>query len=339
MKGKASIAETFSAIVASLERLRRPAARLLQPGLTRPQIATIEARLPFKLTRELVSLYRTTNGTPLKKGSTVDQLSFFPGYYLLSLEDAATEYRQKRSAPQWKKGWFPLFANGAGDYYAVPCAPTSPGVIGFLRGEPDQPVEYASVTSMFATLAECFATGAFFVRKGDFGIDDDKHRRVAIKLNPRLALWEAEAAEEAEAARHAEALKVATQASNLLLKKQKPLQALSMFEKVVDVPDHPQWVYVNALSAVILAFEKGPVEPARIRHMLKVCLAQEGLHPDIHVNAGFCWMALGEKDKCIASLQMAKRKGAENMKVHLAEPVFAPLATDRRFMALVKSGR
>jgi hypothetical protein len=192
---------------------------------------------------------------------------------LLSLEDAVSEYRKMRRASQWKKGWFPFFANGAGDYYVVSCAPAARGVIGFLRGEPDQPVEYASVTAMFATLATCFDEGALYTKKRDFIIDDEKHSHIAIALNPGVALWEQEQAEEAEAGRDAEAAEMAVKGSNLLLKKRNVLEALALLEKALAVPDQQQFAYVNALSAVILASEKGlRVEPERIRRLIDVCL-------------------------------------------------------------------
>lgn len=330
---------SFRAIVARLERLRRPAARLLQPGLSRAAIAAVETTLPFKLTKELGELYATANGTRAKRGATLDELSFFPGYHLLSLEVAARQYRTMRQARQWKNGWFPFFASGAGDYYVVSCAPPSRGVIGFLHGEPDQLVEYASVTTMFATLAKCFEKGAFFVKRRAFTIDDEKHRRIAMELNPGLERWAKEEAEAAEAARDAEAARMAVRASNLVLKKQKVLEAFDLFEKALAVPDQQGFAYVNALYAVILASEKKlRVEPARIRRMLDVCLAQKNLHGDGHLNAAFCFMLLGEKGSAITSLQKAKKKGVE-LKKHLAEPALAPLSTDQRFIALAKASK
>jgi len=336
---KPSIEKSFRAIVRTLEQFGRPLVRLLRPGLSRSAIAAVERKLPFKLTKELVELYSTTNGTAEKRGATGDELSFFPGYQLLSLESAASEYRKMRRAPQWKKGWFPFFANGAGDYYLVSCAPPARGVIGFLRGEPEQPVEYESVTAMFATLAACFEKGAFLVKKRELVVDDEKQRRIAIRLNPTVKAWAAEEAEEAEAARAAGAERMAVKASNLVLKKRNVLEALALFEKALAVPDQQPFAYVNSLDAVILASEKKlRLEPARIRKLLDVCLAQKNLHGDGHVNAAFCFMLLGENGKALTSLENAKKKRIK-LKAHLAEPAFLPLSTDKRFVALVKSSK
>ena len=82
--------------------------------------------------------------------------------------------------------------------------------------------------------------------------------------------------------------------------------------------------------------KQGAVKPARIRRMLTTCLAQKSLHGDAFLNAAFCWIALGKKDECIANLQKAKSKRVD-LRPHLGEKLFAPLATDKRFLALKKS--
>ena len=160
-----SIEASLGSIVAHLARLRLPSARLLQPGLSRKAIAKVEETLPFKLTPELVTLYRVANGTRVNGRPRLDEVELFPGYSLLSLEDAVRERKRRAGSSQWKKSWFPVFANNAGDYYVVSCGAGPRRVVGFLRGEPEQLVEYASLRAMFATIAECFAKGAFFVKK------------------------------------------------------------------------------------------------------------------------------------------------------------------------------
>jgi tetratricopeptide (TPR) repeat protein len=330
-----SIADSLVVIVAHLTRLRRPVARVLQPGLSRSEIAKVEASHSLALSPELVALYRRTNGASVNTGDDLDKLHLFPGYYLLSLKDAARAYRQQRRSSRWKADWFPFFANDAGDYYAVSCARKgSPGVIGFLLGEPDQPVEYASLRAMLATLAACFAERAFFVTKGDLAVDDDKHLQIATRLNPGVSFWTQEEEAAVEADRNAAAYQLAVKATKL--SQTKPLEALAMFEKAVLVPDHAPWVYVNALYAVNVAFEKRGVESSRIRRMLDICLQQQRPHADLILNAAFAWMAIGESDKCIEYLKKARSKGVE-LKKHLVSKLFAPLHADKRFIALQKS--
>lgn len=328
-----SVRRSLSAIVSHLTRLRRPAAGLLQPGLSREAIAKIESKLPFELAPELVALYSAMNGTRARTGDVLDDLHFFPGFYLLSLEDAATEYRRMRRSRQWKPSWFPVFANDAGDYYAVPCGrEASQGVIGFIRGEPEQEVEYVSLDAMLRTIVECFAKGAFFVKGKGFEIDDEKHSRIAKRLNPGLAVWEEQELELARAEMDARGEKLALDAHRLLVKK-KPSEALALYEEAMDLREHHQSFYVNALYALTAANAKRRLDPMRMRRMLDKVLSRRRLHPDTFLNAAFAWIALGDAEKCIECLRKAKSRGVD-LREHLRDEALAPLAGDKRFLAL-----
>ncbi len=57
------LVRALDACVAHLTRLRCPVVSLLQPGLTRTDLAKIEATLPFELTEELRALYRLHSRT------------------------------------------------------------------------------------------------------------------------------------------------------------------------------------------------------------------------------------------------------------------------------------
>jgi cell wall assembly regulator SMI1 len=181
-------------IVASLAQLGRRFPALLLPGLSKREIESWEAKLPFSLTRELDSLYQWRNGTRAYEGDLLGDLYFFPGFYLLSLEEAVQTYKEREDAPQWRKGWFPLFADGAGDFYLIRCTrkkTDSSGVIGFIHGEPEQILEYESLPSMIRTLADCYAEGAFFLDEdGYLDMDDEEHRRIAHKHNPGVSEWQ-----------------------------------------------------------------------------------------------------------------------------------------------------
>jgi hypothetical protein len=181
-------------VLAHLVRLGRPVASLLQPALTSAEIAQREAGLPFALTEEVRSLYRWRNGTRAQPGDILGDLWFFPGYYLLSLDEAIQVFHERKLAPQWRKGWFPLFADGAGDFFIVPCerrGVDAKPVIGFIHGEPQQDVEYLDVTTMIETLLEAYDRGAFFLDcDGSLEVDDDAYARIARQHNPGVAEWE-----------------------------------------------------------------------------------------------------------------------------------------------------
>jgi len=181
-------------ILFQLTRLGRACVPVMQPGLRQTQIASAERALPFQLPGELRALYRWRNGTFTKEGDTIAALWFFPGFNFPPLKEAIQIYGERKDGPQWKKGWFPFFADFAGDFYIVACSPKgghSARVIGFVHGEPEQAVEYLSVTTMLETLADCYEQGAFFVNDdGLLDIDDDLHRRIARQHNPGVAEWQ-----------------------------------------------------------------------------------------------------------------------------------------------------
>jgi len=194
MIDEARLIRALDACVAHLTRLRSPVVSLLQPGLTAAEIARIEGTLSFQLTEELRTVYKWRNGTRAQEGDALETLWFYPGFYLASLEEASEIYLERKQAPQWRKGWFPLLEDGAGDSFVVPCKKTAldrAPAIGFIHGEPDQPVEYLDVTTMFETFADCFAQGAFFLDEdGALDFDEDAQRRIARQHNPGVTAWQ-----------------------------------------------------------------------------------------------------------------------------------------------------
>ena len=181
-------------ILARLTQLRRPVAQCLQPGLSPDEIFARESMLPFALSRELEVLYQWRNGTRVEEGDVLGQAYFFPGFYLLSLDEALQTYAERKDSRQWKAHWLPIFADGGGDFYVAPCGlkkPNNTEIIGFIHGEPEQVVEYESLAAMIQTIDACYARRAFFVDEdGELEVDDDKHREIAHHYNPQVQEWQ-----------------------------------------------------------------------------------------------------------------------------------------------------
>jgi cell wall assembly regulator SMI1 len=185
-------------MVASLERIeaalralgRTEALRRLLPGV-RPE--TVRERLGevgLDACRDLLELYAWHGGTRVDASTTLDDVHMFPGFYLLALDDALANYVAFRDDARWNRDWFPAFANGGGDFYAVWLKDGAGAVVGFLIDQPEQPVEYESLATMFATLADCYDEGVFFVDdRGYLEMDDARHIDIARRHNPGVALW------------------------------------------------------------------------------------------------------------------------------------------------------
>jgi len=190
----APLFDSLDAIVAHLRDLGRRVPDLLQAGLAEQEVRRWQAGLPFAFTRELAAIYQWRNGTRALPGDILDELNFFPGYYFMSIDEAVRTFRERESAPQWRKGWFPLFADGAGDFYIVPCSKRtidSSPVIGFLHGEPLQVPEYESITAMTRTLEAAFSEGAFYLDADDtLEINDERYQLIANRFNPGIPEWQ-----------------------------------------------------------------------------------------------------------------------------------------------------
>lgn len=175
----------LDSILTSLHELRRDVAAKLNPRLTGKKIEEAFQQRGIAAPEALVAIYLWHNGTKVNPGDLLDDLHFFPGFYLLSLEDSLKSYDAFKNDERWDRRWFPVFANGGGDFYAVDCQ--SGEVVGFILGEPEQEVEYECLGAMIKTLRECFEKGIFYVSdEGYLESDDQRHLEIARKHNPRI---------------------------------------------------------------------------------------------------------------------------------------------------------
>jgi cell wall assembly regulator SMI1 len=189
-----SLLSNLDDIFRALVELGRPVVSLLQPGRSRMEIAEAFSKAGLNLPEELVHLYGWRDGTSIPEATILDDIHFFPGFYLLSLDHALAQYLALRGDIRWNSSWFPLFGNGGGDFYAInlPVDGDDRGVIvGFMLSESTQPIEYESLQSMVATLAESYREGAFFVTsEGWLEMDSAHHGKIAQKNNPHVPLWQ-----------------------------------------------------------------------------------------------------------------------------------------------------
>ncbi|GAA4978817.1 hypothetical protein GCM10023317_01190 [Actinopolymorpha pittospori] len=103
----------------------------------------------------LESLYGWRNGTSTAGGVTLDDIHIFPGFYLLSIQDAIANYRAFATDSRWTPGWLPLFANGGGDFYVLDLTSSSGSPVRHFRiEEPEHPIEFGSLRALLTTLAE-----------------------------------------------------------------------------------------------------------------------------------------------------------------------------------------
>jgi hypothetical protein len=180
------IEDDLEEIRASLERLGRwELLDRLQPGLASHLVRDRLATAGLGKQPDLEALYGWRNGTRAEGSSSLGSICLFPGFYLLSLDDAFANYSLIRADRRWDPAWLPVFANDGGDFYAVDTAADPGPVVDFMNEEPEQPVEHESLSGMIRTLADCFREGVFYVDgAGYLEMDDVRYAAVTGRNNP-----------------------------------------------------------------------------------------------------------------------------------------------------------
>ncbi|HEY0693981.1 MAG TPA: SMI1/KNR4 family protein [Kribbella sp.] len=186
------ISVSLATIESALRRLGREALlQSLQSGLPADAVRSALDSTGLPSTSELEEVYAWRNGTASDSPASLDDIQLFPGFHLLSLEDAVTNYRTFVTGERWTPRWLPVFANGGGDFYVVDLSPTGAGAVRhFWIDEAEHPIEFSSLSAMMATLAQGFARGIFTVDPdGYLEMDDLVFGELATETNPDVAYW------------------------------------------------------------------------------------------------------------------------------------------------------
>ena len=186
-----NITQLLDEIEKCLQQLHHSCLDHLNPGLSFQKIQELFEEIPLQPTQDLRALYTWRNGSEDSEGITLGELAFFPGFYLMSLEESIQTYMELRARNGWDKSWFPIFASGGGDFYAMNLAPEAQGqILGFYVFEEEAQVEYRSLKSMLATLKACYEQGIIFRNEqGCLDMYYRKHAEIAHDINPEVKLW------------------------------------------------------------------------------------------------------------------------------------------------------
>jgi protein involved in beta-1 3-glucan synthesis len=186
-----TITQLLNEIEKCLQQLDHSCLDHLNPGLSSQQIQELFEEIPLQPNQDLRALYTWRNGSKDCEGITLGELAFFPGFYLMSLEESIQTYMELRARNGWDKSWFPIFASGGGDFYAMNLAPEAQGqILGFYVFEEEGQVEYRSLKSMLATLKACYEQGIIIRNeRGYLDMDYRKHAEIAHDINPEVKIW------------------------------------------------------------------------------------------------------------------------------------------------------
>ena len=86
------ITQLLNEIEKSLQQLDHPCVDHLNPGISSLKIQELFEEIPLQPTQDLRALYTWRNGSEDSEGITLGELAFFPGFYLMSLEESIQTY-------------------------------------------------------------------------------------------------------------------------------------------------------------------------------------------------------------------------------------------------------
>ena len=186
-----TITQLLNEIEKSLQQLDHPCVDHLNSGITSQKIQELFEEIPLQPNQDLHALYAWRNGSKDSEGITLGELAFFPGFYLMSLEESVQTYLELIETDTWDQSLFPIFASGGGDFYAMILAPEAQGqILGFYVFEEEAQVEYRSLKSMLTTFKVCYDQGIIFRNEqGYLDMDYRKHAEIAHDINPDLKMW------------------------------------------------------------------------------------------------------------------------------------------------------
>ena len=186
-----TITQLLNEIEKSLQQLDHSCVDHLNPGITSLKIQELFEEIPLQPNQDLHALYAWRNGSKDSEGITLGELAFFPGFYLMSLEESIQTYLELIETDAWDRSWFPIFASGGGDFYAMILTPEAQGqILGFYVFEEEAQVEYWSLKSMLTSFKVCYEQGIIFRNEqGYLDMDYRKHAEIAHEINPDVKMW------------------------------------------------------------------------------------------------------------------------------------------------------
>lgn len=186
------LSSPLATIEAAILRLdRKVLARSLRKGLAAEAVRSRLSAAGLTSSGEIESLYGWRNGTSTDGVAAVDDIHLFPGFYLLSLEDALANHRAFASDPRWKAAWLPILTNGGGDFYVLDLSSSADHPVRHFRiDESEHPIEVGSLRALLMTVATAFDRGVIFVDpSGYLEMDDLVFGELAAELNPDIGWW------------------------------------------------------------------------------------------------------------------------------------------------------
>ncbi len=143
----------------------------------------IEKETGLKIPKDLFKLYSICQGSDIKEGNILDDFHFFPGFYFMSINESILDYNVFKDDERWDVNWFPIFANGGGDFYCVDCSDMDKSPIIEFMLNYDAKIIHKNLTNMLKTINECYRKGVYFEDQNYLEADYKEERKIRKKIN------------------------------------------------------------------------------------------------------------------------------------------------------------
>ncbi len=174
--------EIFNNIITWLQNNNRDIMlRKLQGGSRYGIYNKILKETELEIPNELIELYKISLGVDIKKGNKLDDFHFFPGFYFIPIARSIFFYNNYKDDSRWNKNWFPIFANGGGDFYCVDCSDKNKSPIVEFMLDYDDEVVHDSILNMLKTIDQCYKEKVYYVDDENYLEIDDYKKENSIR--------------------------------------------------------------------------------------------------------------------------------------------------------------
>lgn len=168
---------------------REVAVYSLRPGCSPGAVESALAVRGLSAPEALIEYFEWHDGVEEPADRVMDDVQVFPGFYAMPLSECVESYDAFVGDGRWGSSWFPLLANGGGDFYVVDLDMPVPAIKHFRIDESLTPTEFSSLESFVATIVEAFTSGAIYIEDDYLEMDDTAFGEIAARREPDLAWW------------------------------------------------------------------------------------------------------------------------------------------------------
>jgi hypothetical protein len=151
---------------------RRDALDRVLPPLTTTDVATGLAAAGVPVTQALVEWYSAWGGQTAD--GVLGTMDVIPGFYALALPDALAH----RASRRWPAEWFPLLADGGGDFFVLASSSPLAPVLRVRHEEAEPERTSATLADFLDAIDRAFSEGVIYTSDGYLDQDDRAWREL-----------------------------------------------------------------------------------------------------------------------------------------------------------------